>query len=419
MTFQHVFYRSTAHEDRARVVHISANGSLSPGSSQLASSSPASIAALIESSRLAADVLRGSGLPQPAASVQTAANFVDKFNYSSLAAKLAELSTRTASHQGAADGNRVHPRPACFTFSEFAARVRAASTSTRSLPITSVESYEKSSNTGPLRIGHQYVVVTVLHPGGPTYARFDMFLVSDKPEIVWEGPSLFRVKMSDDKAALSRGRRLLSMVSIGQGQSVATGPSLDALAALVDIIEQRAGREFGLVGRNCAWMNELLTFGMARKFSSHWLSSGQYFPQETMRRWMLGEIGVLSATTDCTHPDPVGRWLAKTSGSVVRGLHVLLTQHDQDPFLMQDDEMAVVISAWTGYLPARAEEPPSDRTRPAAANRDGSPGMLRRMWDGLVWSYIWWRIGRSMAKAAKERQRKDRAAQRAGVQSRR
>ncbi len=227
--------------------------SLSPGSSQLASHSPASLAALIQSSRLAADVLQFAGLPHSAAAARTAANVFDKFKYTSLVVRLAKPSA-AGSCQEQSDGTiraqYVHTRPACFTFSEFAERVRAASTSTRSLPVTSIESYETPSNPGPLRIGHQYVVATVLHPKGPTYARFDLFLASDAPGIAMGGPSLFRVTMSDDKVALTKGRRLLSMVSIGQGESVTTGPSLDALAALVEIIQQRAGREFGLIGRN-------------------------------------------------------------------------------------------------------------------------------------------------------------------------
>ncbi|RPD72481.1 hypothetical protein L226DRAFT_155309 [Lentinus tigrinus ALCF2SS1-7] len=321
-----------------------------PTSFRLSSSSPASVAALMQSSRLAADVLQGSGLTQSATSVQTVANVSDVLTNVSLAADLARV---TASSSRPPESGQGDGDPACITFSEFAARVRAAPTPTRSLPVTQIESFEKSSNTGPLQIGHQYVVATVLHPKGPTYARFDMFLLSDAPGVVLEGPCLLRVKMSDDKHALTKGRRLLSMVSLGQGPTVTvtTGPSLDALAALVDIIEQRVGRGFGMLGRNCAWMNELLMFGMARKFSSHWLR-GEYTPEETMRRWMCGEIGVLEATTDCTHADPVGRWFARTSGTAVRGIQAFFTQRDQDRFLMQDDEMAVVMDAWTGYLPA-------------------------------------------------------------------
>ena len=307
-------------------------------------SSPTSVAALSGTSRLAADILRVSGQPLLATSVQTAADVAD---LASLAADLLKASA-VSGGGGPAEG----ASGAYFTFSEFAALVRAAAASTRSLPVTHLDSYEKPSDTGPLRIGHQYVVATVLHPRGPTYARFDMFLASDAPGIVFEGPCLLRVKMSDDKHALSKGRRLLSSVATRAGQPVTSAPSLDALAALVDTIAQRAGRTFGVLGRNCAWMNELLMFGTARKFSAHWLG-GEYFPQETMRRWMQGEIGVLTATTDCTHPDPVGRWLARTSGTAVRGLHMLFAQNSESPLMMQDDEVREVVDAWTGYLPAR------------------------------------------------------------------
>ncbi len=155
-------------------------------------------------------------------------------------------------------------------------------------------------------------------------------------------------------------------------------------------------------------MNELIMFGMARKFSSHWLR-GPYLPEETMRRWMHGEIGVLAATTDCTHPDPVGRWLARTSGSVVRGIHAFVTRDDQDRFLMQDDEMEVMMSAWTGYRPVRIEEPQPDRDYTFEAL--GSMGKLDMILCGLFGSrYFLWRTNCMRARYEKDRRRKDRAA---------
>ena len=67
-----------------------------------------------------------------------------------------------------------------------------------------------------------------------------MFLASDAPGIVFEGPCLLRVKMSDDKHALSKGRRLLSSVATRAGQPVTSAPSLDALAALLHRCKRKA-----------------------------------------------------------------------------------------------------------------------------------------------------------------------------------
>ncbi|KAI0707090.1 hypothetical protein C8Q76DRAFT_143883 [Earliella scabrosa] len=353
-------------------------------SATLVPSSPpiASAADLPACSALAAELFRFDNLsPQSTPSLHTSSEPTqgsELANTLSLVGELVHITGKlaTAPLPGARPRDSTGAQPTVMSFTEFARLVRAAPPHIRALPVTRVESYQKPDPGTAGVFGHQYVLVGVLLPRAPpcgtqsdvsdpanlkeSYLRFDLHTASART-VQWDGPVVLRVQMHDEQSALARDPlRLLSMSlplerlrgSGGGGVEVAQGPSLDALAMLCELVQARVGRGYGMLGRNCIWLNDLMVFGMARKFGAHWMAHARLEPEGTMRRFMRGEINVIRAGTECSVPNETARWFAVVTGTAVRGIQAMLTAGDADRFLMHDDEVNEVLGAWRGYVPA-------------------------------------------------------------------
>lgn len=354
----------------ANLLRLAPSGTGSSPTS-LSTSSPASIVALTQSSTLAASALQSSQASP--SSISADLTHEERFR---LALELAFASGPQTARSGlssvanamSAEGTEIiegtgNATPAFLTFPEFVDIIRAAPLALRSLPITCIDRFEKKGMNILGAFGHHYVVVTVLLPDArPTYVRFDLFSLAGGGGS-WEGPCSLRVRMSDKFDTLSKpGPSLLAQISrtpipgkaSGEGWH---GPSLDALATLLHVIDGRVGRGYGPFGRNCWWMADLLVFGMARKFSGHWLEGpgeGKLVPEGTLRRYMRGEIGMLHAGVECSGvpPDPIARGIVHGFGFIIRGIQTLATRNDRDRFVMHDDEIAEVLGAFKDFLPA-------------------------------------------------------------------
>ncbi|KAI0645496.1 hypothetical protein C8Q79DRAFT_696556 [Trametes meyenii] len=209
-------------------------------------------------------------------------------------------------------------------------------------PIICIETFKDTSPdslviqaTGGL-LGHQYTVATVLLPDGRTsHIRADYYATTR-----------LGIMLADDHGALTKGGHLISRLALPRTCSARNGPTLDALAALLRVAHLRLGnRAYDIFGRNCFWMTDLLFYCLARKFSAAWLT-GTATPEEPLRRYLRGEMGVLEAAISSATPDPAARWWAQISGNAVRGIQAFFTQNHPDRFLMHDDEVKEWINAW-------------------------------------------------------------------------
>ncbi|EJF55665.1 hypothetical protein DICSQDRAFT_164197 [Dichomitus squalens LYAD-421 SS1] len=229
-------------------------------------------------------------------------------------------------------GRRVDKLP----FADIVGMVRDAPAAVRSLPIVAVESFQKGGENVGL-VPHRYSVITITHPhdGPPTFMKLHL-------RAVGENVPVLTAELSDDRSALIRPcDRRLAALELSPGHPVQGGPSLDALAQLLDIIQQRVGR-YDVHGRNCLWLADLVLFGSALKFSKHWLAEGRISPDQPIRQYLRGEIDVLAATTQCFLPPGLPWWL----GNVYAALGKTFGAFNMH------DEVANVVREWKDYLAA-------------------------------------------------------------------
>ena len=135
----------------------------------------------------------------------------------------------------------------------------------------------------------------------------------------------------------------------------APGPSLDALAGLLERVSARVGRGYSVMGRDHVWLGELLVFAVARRFAAHW-RAGEVRPREPMGRYVRGEVGALAAATEAKVQGEGARWFAHAGLTAVRGIQMFFTQLDRDRFLMHDDEIAEVVAQWEACECVPAEQ---------------------------------------------------------------
>ncbi|PIL35296.1 hypothetical protein GSI_02021 [Ganoderma sinense ZZ0214-1] len=229
-----------------------------------------------------------------------------------------------------------------FPFAHFVFLVRNAPDSIRALPITAIESYQKGGeNTG--QVPHRYSIVTIQHHHGrSTYLKLQLRAVEHTHT------SVLTAELADSHSALVRAqdRRLaaleLTPPKPQPGGAVCRGPSLDALAELLDIIQQRAGR-YDACSRNCLWLADLVLFGSAVKFREAWLGAeGRLWPDWPLRKYLRGEMDVLAASTQCFLSEHAPRWIAFAYGALGNVF---------GGFNMQR-EVEEVVGKWRGYMDA-------------------------------------------------------------------
>ena len=225
-----------------------------------------------------------------------------------------------------------------FPFSGFVPLVHNAPPALRARPVTAIESYQKTGENVGL-VPHRYSILTVHHPhGGSTYMKLQLRAI---------GSTLMPIltaELADDRSALIRphDRRLAALEITTPGAHAARdGPSLDALAGLLDIIRKRAGR-YDPRSRNCLWLADLVLFGSTMKFKDVWLGEGRVFPDWPMRKYLRGEIGVLAASAQCFLPEGAPGWMGIAYGAL---------GHVFGGFDMQR-EVEDVVGKWQDYMDA-------------------------------------------------------------------
>ncbi|KAM5539237.1 hypothetical protein V8D89_007110 [Ganoderma adspersum] len=222
-----------------------------------------------------------------------------------------------------------------FPFVDFVSLVRNASPSLRALPVAAIESYHKGGEkAGP--VPHRYAVVTVQHPQGrSTYLKLQLRAVEETLE------SILTAELADDRSGLIRpcDRRLAALELAPEHGG--GGPSLDALAELLDIIQKRTGR-YDPHSRNCLWLADLVFFGSAMRFKEAWLAEGRIFPNWPIRGFMRGELDVLAASTQCFLPEGAPGWMGIAYGALGRVF---------GGFDMQR-EVEVVVGMWREHMDA-------------------------------------------------------------------
>ena len=243
-------------------------------------------------------------------------------------------------------------------FSHFVRLIRGASPTIRALPVITIESYQHGGKNAGL-LPHRYSLLTILHPTGgpPTYIKLHMRAIQDTLA------SVLTAELADDRAALVRptDRRLaaLSSTSTTQGPQdqnldLAQGPSLDALAALLDIIDKRVGK-YDVHARNCLWLADLVLFGCARKFRAHWLgltdgseseskrrAQCTWFPDGAVGAYLRGEADVMTATARCFLPEGWPWWLGNACAVLGTAVGAFDMQH----------EVEDVVGKWRDFVGA-------------------------------------------------------------------
>ena len=185
--------------------------------------------------------------------------------------------------------------------------------------------------------------------------RLEMFLAHTAHNAL-AGPCVLTCQTADDCTAITHNHPRTCALELTAGADPAGGPSIDALAELLSLVEARVpARGYGALAHNCTWLTDLLVFTFARRFRAHWLARGTLAPEDTFQRYLRGELGVLDAAGEINFPKggPL-RWWARVGAGAVRGVQVLLTHGDGDGMLMHDDEVAEVERTWQGFMSAVA-----------------------------------------------------------------
>ena len=220
-----------------------------------------------------------------------------------------------------------------FPFVDLVSLVRNSPSDLRALPITAIESYQKGGEkAGP--VPHRYSIVTIQGPsGGSTYLKLQLRAVEETLE------SILTAELADDRSGLVRpcDRRLAALELAPE--HAARGPSLDALAELLDIIQKRTGR-YDPHSRNCLWLADLVFFASAMKFKDVWLAEGRIFPDWPIRAFMRGDLDVLAASTQCFLPEGAPGWMGIAYGALGRVF---------GGFDMQR-EVEVVVGKWREHM---------------------------------------------------------------------
>ncbi len=246
------------------------------------------------------------------------------------------------------------------TLSEFTKAIRDAKRDLRSSPITSMEIHQRplSGVLNSTLWGHQYIVATVKLPtGGLTYCRFDVYKNPDANVSDPQGlPRCdIRVDMSDDYESPSikdPDSHLISSLSLTSArQSVAGGPSLESLAALCEAFEghlKDTGDKYSAFGRNCIWFASLILFGMAKRFSEHWLAGGHSFPRNLMDNFMRG-VG----TPHRTALKCIQKRMQEMKGSNPLSISIGLIGNGLVYAGILDSDFDTVLTQWNDYARAR------------------------------------------------------------------
>ncbi|KAI0671378.1 hypothetical protein C8Q78DRAFT_972920, partial [Trametes maxima] len=244
----------------------------------------------------------------------------------------------------------------------FAAFVAGIKTCPKHFPVTSFQilrDVARDSLVMQNTLGfcaHRYIVAGVLLPDGRTlYIRADYYITP-----IPRTSSRLGVILAYDYETITRDSELIAHLAISQFAVTTTygGPTLDALAFLLDVADARvAASPFGVVGRNCYWLADVLFCCMARGFDVHWLAGCQ-IPATPLRRYLLGDAGALEMSIACTMPpNKILRRAIWWGETALRGLQVLVTLYSPNRSLMHDDEVADWIRAWEAAIVGRSKQP--------------------------------------------------------------
>ncbi|KAM5539238.1 hypothetical protein V8D89_007111 [Ganoderma adspersum] len=236
------------------------------------------------------------------------------------------------------DDTPMSVRPHKFLFPELVSTVRNVPLELRTLPVTAIESYQKGGENASL-VPHRYAIITIQLPhGGSTYKKIQLQVAAGEPEAV------LTAKLADDRSALVRpgDRRLAALEHTpSPARPTQRGPSLDALAELLDIIYKRTGR-YEPCSRNCLWLADLVFFGCAMKFRKVWLAEGRFWPDSPIRRYLGGEIDVLAASAQCFLPEGAPGWMGIVYAALGRVFGAFSMQR----------EVEEVVGKWQEYMEA-------------------------------------------------------------------
>lgn len=243
--------------------------------------------------------------------------------------------------------------------SEFTTAIRDAKRYIRSSPITSIEIHQRplSGVLNSTLWGHQYIVATVKLPAGLTYCRFDVYKNPDANVSDPQGlPRCdIRVDMSDDYESPSikdPDSHLISSLSLTSArQSVAGGPSLESLAALCEAIEghlKDTGDKYSAFGHNCIWFANLILFGMAKRFSKHWLAGAHSFPRNLMDNFMRGVGTPYQTVLKC-----IQKRMQEMKGSNPLSISIGLFGNGLAYAEDLDSDFETVLTQWNDYARAR------------------------------------------------------------------
>lgn len=217
-----------------------------------------------------------------------------------------------------------------------------------------VIAFETLKDTSPLSatvratlgmMGHQFNIATVLMPDGrKTHIRADYYALPPPG-----CSSRLSILMDDDYGRLTKDSQLLSRVAVPADPREKRGaPTLGVLASLLKVADNRLGSfAYGLFGRNCFWMTDLLFYSVARRFSSTWLAEGvEVYPRGPLERFLRGGCGVLETAVACGTPDEAARFWARSVGTAIRGIQAFFTRDAADRFVMHDQELEEWVKEW-------------------------------------------------------------------------
>lgn len=222
-----------------------------------------------------------------------------------------------------------------LSFAQFLTLIRSADPLIRTLPVIAIETYETKTL-------HQYSIVTIQLPKGKrTYVKLELQVdevTSGATIIKGGGATILTALLTDDPSNLILPQDH-SIAKIEFTPNSTQGPSLDALAALLDIIYKRVGK-YDLYGRNCLWFTDLIFYGTAMKFKEACLA-GRLVPDEGIRNYLHEGKRILTAST---------QWIQRVPG-LMDAFKRFVAVGRMVTFDM-DSEVEDVVEKWQNYMDA-------------------------------------------------------------------
>ncbi|OBZ72131.1 hypothetical protein A0H81_07652 [Grifola frondosa] len=219
---------------------------------------------------------------------------------------------------------------------DFAREVYAADNAARGLPIAAFETCQATAPNDPTFrmsagiFGHHFAVATVFvkngqHPHG-TYSFIRMDFLKDQS---FDGHTIAQtVRLSDDHPALVKDAKRLARLA---RELPSSGPSLDALTCLLEIVYSRT-YSISPVQGPFAW--------------------GEMDPEWALRKYIVGESDAVTCSTELSVDGGTVWRSAQVGSKAVRGMQAFFTAMMPDRIVTQDEEILQVQQAWNTRMPA-------------------------------------------------------------------